>query len=332
MPSWPLRADPPDGCVFGMPGRIEHQQRQQGCHILHSVQFWNVFERELGNMYQMLRWKSKPKWPIIMLCLQTRHLLWKFRSKQVCDIHHPISFHDRGLFADSLSPNFPRCESCAAGKAVAFKGATACVQCLPGTFQSGSGAVECEDCPKSHFAPNTSSFGCQSCPLGKDAARGAATCGLATVGNFLDPVNSFATTECPHGSECDGGLQMPRPRKGFWVDRSNVKFVSSIHRCSRLSCIGADDDYGGGDNGMLQLDSCWSLSAFNDSLSKALEANRDDGRCDSDKLLCSEGSTGPRKQPTVFCPRAFHDIFFLWRLLILNRLFHSLVLFVLRVV
>ena len=74
------------------------------------------------------------------------------------------------------------------------------------------------------------------------------------------------------------------------------------------------------------------LSAFNDSLSKALEANRDDGRCDSDKLLCSEGSTGPRKQPTVFCPRAFHDIFFLWRLLILNRLFRSLVLFVLRVV
>ena len=233
-------------------------------------------------MYQMLRWKSKPKWPIIMLCLQTRHLLWKFRSKQVCDIHHPISFHDRGLFADSLSPNFPSCERC---------------------------------------------------ELGKDAARGAATCGLATVGNFLDPANSFAATECPHGSECDGDLQMPRPRKGFWVDRSNVKFVSSIHRCSRLSCIGADDDYGGGE---LQNDSCWSLSAFNltfnDSLSKAVEANRDDGRCDYDKLLCSEGSTGPRKQPTVFCPRAFHDIFFLWRLLILNRLFHSLVLFVLRVV
>ena len=126
--------------------------------------------------------------------------------------------------------------------------------------------------------------------------------------------------------------EMPRPRKGFWVDRSNVKFVSSIHRCSRLSCIGTDDDYGGGDDGMLQLDSCWSLSAFNDSLSKALEANRDDGRCDSDKLLCSEGSTGARKQPTVFCPRAFHDVFFLWRLLILNRLFRSLVLFVLRVV
>ena len=39
--------------------------------------------------------------------------------------------------------------------------------------------------------------------------------------------------------ECDGGRRMPRPLKGFWVDRSKAEYAADIYSCYRLACTGA---------------------------------------------------------------------------------------------
>jgi hypothetical protein len=140
-----------------------------------------------------------------------------------------------------------------------------------------------------------------------DSTPGADVCDLATADYFLDPANDFRTAECPENAECRGGLDMPRPQENFWVDRSEARFASSIYPCSRSSCTGAttkdddDDDDGNneGESGSRRLatfaaaDGCWTIDAYNTSSRSAEQAAEEEGPCDTDKLQCTAGSTGP---------------------------------------
>lgn len=37
-----------------------------------------------------------------------------------------------------------------------------------------------------------------------------------------DDGSAVAAAQCPRGAVCSGGNAMPRPKRGFWVDRSKV--------------------------------------------------------------------------------------------------------------
>ena len=135
-----------------------------------------------------------------------------------------------------------------------------------------------------------------------DSAPGADVCDLAAVGYFLDPANEFAATVCPENADCRGGLEMPRPKLNFWVDRSKAIYASSIYSCSRSSCIGAtiDDDDNNDGSGVRrrlaaapEVQNCWTIDAYNASSKSAMQAAEEGGPCYEDTLQCTEGSTGP---------------------------------------
>ena len=173
---------------------------------------------------------------------------------------------------------------------MASVGATRCDDCLPGKYQSRAGAEICEGCPKATYAANTTSFGCNACPIGMNSAAGSSACDLATEGWFLDPAKDGATEPCPENADCFGGRDMPRPRRHFWVDRSDVTYAAFMYPCSRSSCVGASSD--GIDVNTVDarrlsataVVNCWSIDAYNSSSLLV---------CDPDALQCSEGSTGP---------------------------------------
>jgi hypothetical protein len=86
---------------------------------------------------------------------------------------------------------------------------------------------------------------------------------------------------------------MPRPDRGYWVDRRSLQFSNEIYKCPHETCnplrttnyiqrrllvngaSGSDDS------------SCWNIAAYSD------ENDDDDGSaCNSDNLICKEGSRG----------------------------------------
>jgi len=93
---------------------------------------------------------------------------------------------------------------------------------------------------------------------------------------------------CERGAECVGGGYLPYPKRGYWMDREAKTAKGSIYSCTWNTCIGYQkktkleyDDDGAFDN---LLDLCWT-AASGGSLNKT--------KCNSDELMCSEGSTGP---------------------------------------
>ena len=117
-----------------------------------------------------------------------------------------------------------------------------CTPCSPGRYQSRSGEGSCDLCSAGTFAANESSFGCLQCPQGMDSSGGSGSCNRASTGYFLDPGEAFEATECPENAECVGGMEIPRPHLGFWVDLSNPEYAGKIYRCERATCTGAHVD------------------------------------------------------------------------------------------
>jgi hypothetical protein len=125
---------------------------------------------------------------------------------------------------------------------------------------------------------------------------------------------------------CGGGRLMPRPARGYWVDRSDIMFVPYVFKCLRASCTGAADDrrFDDDDNDVADSqeeedrrlseeedrrlsqeapESCWSIDAYSANASSSSSASISSSSqtavvvngdpCDSDTLMCIEGSTGP---------------------------------------
>ena len=95
---------------------------------------------------------------------------------------------------------------------------------------------------------------------------------------------------------------MPRPMRGFWVDRSDVQFAGDIYKCPRDTCIGDEDSraalpptIGGrrrrhllGVSQTLLNSSCWDRFTYNASVRLT-----EGGACNANALLCRYGSAGP---------------------------------------
>jgi len=175
------------------------------------------------------------------------------------------------------------CIACAAGTAVAKEGATSCSECPAGQFQSRSSEPSCELCAGGKFASESAETTCSECPRGYSSDAGSSLCvGQADEDYFL---YHGVATECPQNSVCGGGTLMPRPMRGYWVDRRDLKFSNSIYICPRETCNPQTTTTTTSSrrlvNGVTSDDrSCWDPNAYESNV------------CDSDNLLCIEGSRG----------------------------------------
>ena len=147
-----------------------------------------------------------------------------------------------------------------------------CDPCPAGTW-SPSGQMECKPCEEGTFAEKNATSVCSVCPVTTFSVEGASSCTLAEEGYYLD-VNG-ESIECPSTAECQGGDATPRPKRGFWVEREDMKYAGAIYRCSRRTCKGAGND--------VVSDFCWSRKSFNVS----------DGSCNAGVLQCHDGASGP---------------------------------------
>ena len=106
-------------------------------------------------------------------------------------------------------------------------------------------------------------------------------CLLASPGYFLGA--DGAAVKCPENGKCDGQDAMPRPEEGFWVDRSKIKFAGNLYACPRRTCTGGKTGTEKGIDSsqrrqrrLLGLSltasnvSCWSVLAYNKSISAAI--------------------------------------------------------------
>jgi len=201
------------------------------------------------------------------------------------------------------------CVECGAGQ-VAAAGAVACEACPPGTFatddagdrgggqtrQVSKGASLCNRCPRTTFSSLPSQIVCGICPAGYDSEPGDAGCALAHAQFYLA---GGVATRCPPNARCLGGVELPRPLPGFWVDRRDVALAAEVVPCTRNGCKGgvsgstnASDQAtarGGNDGG------CWRAEALASAGASGGEkaGGGEEGGCDADALLCAEGSAGP---------------------------------------
>ena len=80
---------------------------------------------------------------------------------------------------------------------------------------------------------------------------------------------------------------MPRPDKGYWVERRTLEFAGDIYTCPRQTCTGAKEQVSAGRR-QRRLDEdqdlCWDQTSYSSQASAA---------CNADELLCAEGASGP---------------------------------------
>jgi hypothetical protein len=107
-----------------------------------------------------------------------------------------------------------------------------------------------------------------SCDIGYTSYSGAEVCTLADEGYFLS-YPSEESVDCPENARCVGGVGMPVPVTGYWVDRSSYRYSGVIYECARATCKGGRAN-----------SSCWDINHYNDS------------SCDDDATQCTEGAGG----------------------------------------
>jgi hypothetical protein len=225
---------------------------------------------------------------------------------------------DEGFYAPS--PGLPTCVACAAGKTAAAEGSSTCVRCGEGLYQPATGQRACFSCEAGKYETEDR-VTCGACAPERASLAGASKCDRCAENYFLvtsppSPSSSSLSSSssgdgecraCPDNMRCDGGIQIPRPVKGYWTDThassSDPSLIWEVYRCPRGTCgggvavsanlsavlrsssgerrqrrrLGVDDDEAETEG------TCWELGSLNIS-----------SYCDSDELRgCDVGSTGP---------------------------------------
>ncbi len=246
----------------------------------------------------------------------------------------------------------PSCEACRAGTYSPGRGAVSCLLC-DATLDSEDGAAACALAaprrfldPDAFYADDEEDEDEDGNTDGSGGDGGEGTVGEAlsedgeeesgsSTGTSNNNSSAAAdgsametmTMSCPEGAECAGGLAMPRPKAGYWVDRSAFRFAGDVYACPRETCLGAaatsvvDDDgitsSSANDNASSSSSSssCWiepttygdaasssfsspssSSSSFSSSSSSSSSSSPSDSgsllRCDADALQCKPGARG----------------------------------------
>jgi hypothetical protein len=160
-------------------------------------------------------------------------------------------------------------------------GAEKCGACPPGSFQSSAGKSSCAPCTSGKYSSSPASTACAQCPRGYSSKEGSPSCsGIADKGYFILEGSSV---DCPSNSLCAGGTQMPRPLRGYWVDRSSLKFAKQVFKCPRDTCAPQGSQDGRRLNKVANASGCWEESRYG-------ERDADNHICNPDKLLCVDGA------------------------------------------
>ena len=185
-----------------------------------------------------------------------------------------------GEYSDS--PGSSSCTSCAAGRYQASQNGSSCAKCPPGRFQSATRMAACELCSPGSYAQRAGSLVCTLCESTLDSMTGASECILAEEKYYLNPKTSnIVSFACPTGAVCAGGEEMPKPKVGYWVDRSRYSYADSLYECPRDTCVGTDLTH--------NINwSCWVEAAYNNDDDRANYRRL----CNVNTLQCRTGSQG----------------------------------------
>ena len=144
-------------------------------------------------------------------------------------------------------------------------------------------------CSEGYYAEKAGTVACTLCPTGYDSLQGSTSCDLASLSSYMNP-RTGTSDPCPTGAVCSGGNQMPKPIKGYWVDRSSISSAGITYECIRRTCIGSIENAAAesrllaeANTELIHNSSCWSLENY---------ANNG-AYCDPNLLLCRYGSYGP---------------------------------------
>jgi hypothetical protein len=145
---------------------------------------------------------------------------------------------------------------------------------------------------KGKYSAEDGSTACSDCSRGYSSEGGSSSCDGQAEKDYF--VYKGVATVCPKNSECGGATLMPKPNRGFWVDRRSLEFSNEIYKCPRETCdlqTTTNSSYPRLIRGVDETDngSCWNMAAYSDG---SINDDDDGSACNSDNLLCREGSSG----------------------------------------
>jgi hypothetical protein len=180
---------------------------------------------------------------------------------------------DPGLHTNNAT-KATTCTSCDAGK-YSEVSSTECLECASGSY-SLSGQKECIECETGKYSSISGSSSCTSCTASRTSWLGSTSCLWAADGYYLSStVLLTASSEaCPSHATCFGADTSPIPHKGYWVDHSDYKYASTLYKCPRDTCDGANS------SGIPTSSSCWNIYNYNKT------------ECQDGEIQCSKGAEG----------------------------------------
>ena len=143
----------------------------------------------------------------------------------------------------------------------------------PAGSYSGTGSTKCTPCEKGKYSLNPGSAFCDTCPSGYDSYAGSTSCAICSAGYFLNPRQEEVQCDpCPKDASCKGGILLPIPDPGYYVDTSDKEYGDIVMSCplGKEACDARRSNI-----------TCWAYTNF-----------ADEAACPSD-LVCTRGYTGP---------------------------------------
>ena len=133
-------------------------------------------------------------------------------------------------------------EKCKPGYFIGPDAFDPCQHCAQGEFSDRSDADHCERCQKGTWTDQLAQQQCKPCPEGTHTIVPGASkkrdC-VCKPGFFNSALEAGVECEpCPEGAICQGGVQPPIPRRGYWADESQRH---QMYSCDPLSsCLGGE--------------------------------------------------------------------------------------------
>lgn len=134
------------------------------------------------------------------------------------------------------------------------------------------------------YAPTKNAKFCTHCATGHVSLEGAALCDRCKAGYFwaFTEGKGWECEVCPYGASCDGNLNMPVAKDGYWINRDaaaqHPTFARNVYKCARDTCSKLPD-------------SARRLATTTEQCK--LLANFSSPSCINDNLFCAAGSKGP---------------------------------------
>lgn len=118
-----------------------------------------------------------------------------------------------------------------------------CVPCEPGTFSDNYNSPHCDRCPSGSYTSEGQGKNCTVCPQGTmtdgPGANNAECCHCIPGFYNTQGKSGMECSECPFGAVCNGGMHLPFPIRGYWM---NDTMRDMAHECdSETVCIGGPE-------------------------------------------------------------------------------------------